>query len=318
MKPSIQRFIDEYLLDHNGADAARRAGYAAAGAKQRAHVLLSRPEVVAAISNRHYERRAREGLQVDEIITDLSTIARSAGSVPQRLRAYALVMRYYGMLTGKRPPTGEAPDDVVSNHIIHLRDGLESAGKPVLDDEDDDLESLEALIANDLAEPAADQAPPQSDAHAPTPAAPAPTAQPDPDANLATNAKPAPPPAPDHPGNPDPHRAGPDPNGSPVKPAPPNPAPMPPIPANHAPAAATRSMASVSPRPPRPSRPDPAEIAARIKASQERADARFYAVINNLQTSTHAGKDDPARGHSKSSFPPGPPTRATPQNSTTP
>jgi hypothetical protein len=235
MKPSIQAFIDEYLIDHNGAEAARRAGYAASSAKQRAHILLKRPEVINAISERHYERRAREGLHRDEIICHLSDIARTAPSIAQRLRAYTLVMRYYGMLTGHRPPDGEAPNDFISDHIIRLQSNLIVAGKPFQDDvdedEDLDLEDLEALIADDLAEivddPLSEAAPPphrsQDATDQPDPTARGTTApQPDP-------TEPAPPPepqpAPRAPRNSAPHRAGPNHGGpAPGKPAPAKPA----------------------------------------------------------------------------------------------
>ena len=46
-----QRFIAEYLIDHNGAAAARRAGYAAGSARQTAVDLLSNPDIADAIEH---------------------------------------------------------------------------------------------------------------------------------------------------------------------------------------------------------------------------------------------------------------------------
>jgi len=44
-----QRFVDEYLIDLNGAAAARRAGYSVKTARQIADENLSKPDIVAAI-----------------------------------------------------------------------------------------------------------------------------------------------------------------------------------------------------------------------------------------------------------------------------
>ena len=104
MKPSITRFIDEYLLDHNGAEAARRAGYAETGAKQRAYILLRRPEVIRAIAARQVELRTQVGMQADEIIVRLSHLARTATSENLQLRALGMLMRHLGMFTTAKTP----------------------------------------------------------------------------------------------------------------------------------------------------------------------------------------------------------------------
>lgn len=44
-----QRFVDEYLIDLNGAAAARRAGYSVKTARQIADENLTKPDIVAAI-----------------------------------------------------------------------------------------------------------------------------------------------------------------------------------------------------------------------------------------------------------------------------
>jgi hypothetical protein len=101
MTPHIQRFIDEYLIDGNGAAAARRAGYAPAGAKQRACVLLKRPDVQAAIAAR---KPASHAMSTDEIIAILSRIARGAAGEWQQLRALGMLMRHLGLFTPAKPP----------------------------------------------------------------------------------------------------------------------------------------------------------------------------------------------------------------------
>ena len=46
-----QRFIHEYRLDGDGANAARRAGYAPKSAKVTASRLLKKPAIAEAINN---------------------------------------------------------------------------------------------------------------------------------------------------------------------------------------------------------------------------------------------------------------------------
>jgi phage terminase small subunit len=48
LTPKQQRFVAEYLLDLNGAAAARRAGYAAKNAGDVASQLLSKTQIAAA------------------------------------------------------------------------------------------------------------------------------------------------------------------------------------------------------------------------------------------------------------------------------
>jgi hypothetical protein len=49
MKALHLRFVQEYLVDRNGAAAAVRAGYAPKAARQQAYELLTRPDVAAAV-----------------------------------------------------------------------------------------------------------------------------------------------------------------------------------------------------------------------------------------------------------------------------
>jgi hypothetical protein len=48
LTPRQQRFVSEFLVDHRGGPAARRAGYASAGSRVTAHKLLTRHNGVRA------------------------------------------------------------------------------------------------------------------------------------------------------------------------------------------------------------------------------------------------------------------------------
>lgn len=69
-----QRFVDEYLVDLNGAAAARRAGYSEASAASRASRLLKQAEVADAIENAKAERSARTKLSGDRVLEELARI----------------------------------------------------------------------------------------------------------------------------------------------------------------------------------------------------------------------------------------------------
>jgi hypothetical protein len=68
-------FVREYLVDLNGAQAAIRAGYSAAAARQIAYELLSRPDVQAAVQAAMDERAQRTGISADAVIKRIWAIA---------------------------------------------------------------------------------------------------------------------------------------------------------------------------------------------------------------------------------------------------
>jgi|SRR5690606_8728719 len=63
LTPKQARFAEEYVLDHNGAAAAVRAGYSARSAKQIANELLTKPDLQAAVQAQ--EARMAGQLEVD-------------------------------------------------------------------------------------------------------------------------------------------------------------------------------------------------------------------------------------------------------------
>ena len=65
------RFIEEYLVDGNGTQAAIRAGYAASGAYTEASRLLRNAEVASAIKTRQEADSARLRLSRERVVTML-------------------------------------------------------------------------------------------------------------------------------------------------------------------------------------------------------------------------------------------------------
>jgi phage terminase small subunit len=75
LPPRQQRFVDEYLKDLNGTQAAIRAGYSAHTANEQSTRLLANVHVAAAVARAKAERSARIGLTADRVLEELAAIA---------------------------------------------------------------------------------------------------------------------------------------------------------------------------------------------------------------------------------------------------
>ena len=69
------RFVDEYMLDLNGTQAAIRAGYSQKTAKQQASQMLEKPEVQQLLQQRLDDRAKRTGIMQDAVLQRLWAIA---------------------------------------------------------------------------------------------------------------------------------------------------------------------------------------------------------------------------------------------------
>ena len=65
------RFVDEYLVDANGTQAAIRAGYGAAGARVAAHRLLTNVAISSAIEARQRVDATRLSVDRDRVLAGL-------------------------------------------------------------------------------------------------------------------------------------------------------------------------------------------------------------------------------------------------------
>lgn len=75
LTPKQQRFVDEYLIDLNGAQAAIRAGYSPATAKQIAAENLSKPYLQLAIAEARKRQQERTGITADRVLRELTDVA---------------------------------------------------------------------------------------------------------------------------------------------------------------------------------------------------------------------------------------------------
>ncbi len=74
----------EYMVDHNAAAAALRAGYSKRYAKQSGWNLKNTPAVAAAIRDAEFDRRKRLGVDADWIISGfVSVFEKSMAGLPR-------------------------------------------------------------------------------------------------------------------------------------------------------------------------------------------------------------------------------------------
>ena len=75
LKPKQARFVQEYLIDLNAAQAAIRAGYSAKTARVIGHENLTKPDIAAAIEKAMAERAERTEVTADLVVGELRKIA---------------------------------------------------------------------------------------------------------------------------------------------------------------------------------------------------------------------------------------------------
>ncbi len=68
-------FVREYLVDLNGAQAARRAGYAEGNADKTACRLLKKPEIAALVAQGREQRAAKRQISADRVMEELGRMA---------------------------------------------------------------------------------------------------------------------------------------------------------------------------------------------------------------------------------------------------
>lgn len=77
LAPKQKRFIEEYLVDLNGAAAYRRAGYRSKNADVDAAQLLVKPRIATAIAEAQAKLSQRTEITQDKIVTELAKLGFS-------------------------------------------------------------------------------------------------------------------------------------------------------------------------------------------------------------------------------------------------
>lgn len=77
MTPKQRRFVEEYLIDLNGTQAAIRAGYSARTANEQAARLLANVSIMSEVRVAMAKRSQRVGITQDEVLREYRRLALS-------------------------------------------------------------------------------------------------------------------------------------------------------------------------------------------------------------------------------------------------
>jgi phage terminase small subunit len=167
LTPRQQRFVDEYLIDSNGTQAAIRAGYSAHTAASQAERLLRNVEIVRAVSVGRAAIAERNKVKVDDIIAEYVRIAFSdprnydldpdTGQLQTRDGADPSVWRAISSVKRKIRRTRTGTEIDVEFRLWDKLNALEKLGKHLgLFKDRPALEVLLALLPPELAGPLRD------------------------------------------------------------------------------------------------------------------------------------------------------------------
>ncbi len=105
MTPKQRLFAENYVLDHNGAAAAVRAGYARAGAHVTASRLLRKANVASLVAEHEAQAAERLAITREKVLAELQEaieLARQQGDVPAMISGWKLVCQMCGYLAPER------------------------------------------------------------------------------------------------------------------------------------------------------------------------------------------------------------------------
>ena len=116
LNPRRQRFVEEYLIDANGTQAAIRAGYSPKTAHVQGSRLLTDVKVRTSIDEglARLSERARVSAEwVTQKLLDLHEQAKAEGQLAVAVRALELLGRHLGMFIERREITAMGRVEVV-------------------------------------------------------------------------------------------------------------------------------------------------------------------------------------------------------------
>lgn len=121
-------FIDEYMVDRNGAQAAKRAGYASKDANTRACHLLANPEVKAEIERRTARRHEENEALAREVCEEMQKLAfsepKDAAGVAAKTKALDMLAKHLGMYETKVAVTGSLSTGKLDAIVRQLQEDI--------------------------------------------------------------------------------------------------------------------------------------------------------------------------------------------------
>ena len=99
------RFVDEYLVDFNGAQAALRAGYSQKAAKEAAYQLLTNSHIAKAVESRAQEASEKLKITRERVLQgflEAAAMAKEEGNAMAIVSAWREVAKLLGMYPSSR------------------------------------------------------------------------------------------------------------------------------------------------------------------------------------------------------------------------
>ncbi len=109
LTPKQARFAEEYVVDHNGAAAAVRAGYSARSAKQIANELLTKHDLQAAVAAQEALVAAELGMTRQRVISEILKaidLARLQSNPAGMIAGWSAVAKICGLNAPERVTVG--------------------------------------------------------------------------------------------------------------------------------------------------------------------------------------------------------------------
>lgn len=136
LTPKQQRFVLEYLQDHNGTQAAIRTGYSAKTAKQQGSRLLADPRIQAAVRAGQKKVAKKAEVTVDSLMAELEEARKLALKEKQASAAVTATMgkgKLAGLLVEKHKHSGAISTYDMKNLSDDDLDRLEQILGPLAD-----------------------------------------------------------------------------------------------------------------------------------------------------------------------------------------
>jgi len=136
LTPKQQRFVQEYLKDHNGTQAAIRTGYSERTAKQQGSRLLTDPRVMAAVRAGQQKVAKKAEVTVDSLMAELEQARKLALKEKQASAAVTATMgkgKLAGLLVEKHRHSGAIGTYDLTNISDEELDRLEQILGPLAD-----------------------------------------------------------------------------------------------------------------------------------------------------------------------------------------
>jgi len=108
LSPKMNRFIEEYLIDLNPAEAIERAGYKSRYPHQLAKELLAHPLIKVKLEEALSERKSRMNLSADYVLAELMAIveATKSDNPNSALRGLELLGKHLGLYRDRQEISG--------------------------------------------------------------------------------------------------------------------------------------------------------------------------------------------------------------------